>query len=89
MLNSVAKELVNPMAANTSLINVSADPFAGYTATMEFLATPAGQTIAVGIGTVIIDLINLFHKKNGGTPVVNPSVVSTTTTVVSGTSTKT
>lgn len=88
MLNSVVKDLVNPMATNASLINVSADPFAGYTATMQFLATPAGQKVAEGITDVIIDLINLFHKKNGGTPPPNPSSTTTTTTVTTGTSTK-
>ena len=86
MLNSAVKELVNPMATNTSLINVSADPFAGYTATMEFLTTPAGQKIAVSLEDVIIDLINLFHKKNGGTvapiPVIPITVTTSTSTSV-------
>lgn len=69
------------MAGLGSLITLSAgDPIAGYTATMNFLATPAGQVIVSQLDNVIVDLIKLFHQKNGGTMAITATVTTGTST---------
>ena len=48
-----------------SLITISGpDPLPGYTATMQFLQTPAGQLFATDLHNVIVDMINFFHQKH-------------------------
>lgn len=65
-----------------SVTGISADPLAGFTATMNFLATPAGQLVATDVHDVIVDLIKFFHQKNGTT-------ASFSATIVTGTGTST
>lgn len=69
------------MAGLGSLITLSAgDPIAGYTATMNFLCTPGGQRIVTRVEDIIVDLIKLFHQKNGGTMAITATVTSGTST---------
>jgi hypothetical protein len=67
-----------------SITGISADPLAGFTATMNFLATPAGQLVATDVHDVIVDLIKFFHQKNGTT-----ATFVATATIATGTGTST
>lgn len=58
-----------------SLITIGPDPLPGYTATMQFLETPAGQTVVNDLHNVIVDLVKFFHQKHI-VPALNPTEVN-------------
>jgi hypothetical protein len=45
-------------------ISIGGDPLPGYTATMQFLQTPAGQIVVADLHKVIVDMINFFHQRH-------------------------
>lgn len=63
-----------------SVTGISADPLAGYTATMNFLISPEGQKIAGEINDIIVDLIKFFHSKNMASPGTTVTTMITTGT---------